>query len=399
MADDIDDTAGGESRDPDVTDTAGSDADGGASSDPVQAEGGASRDPAKRTDPTASDLDDALAVAMAPDGEVAKDKPEDEDGEKQADDGDTEGDEPEGKAKDDDQDEGDEEEGDEPEPAPYPELEPTEAERRALSKTANKRLDKLLELRRPAHFGEAVRAAAEANGFDGPMLRHWIETGGKVNKAQPEEAAQHLVDLAVTIRAGGPEKAKSLPPAEKARLLREMADKLSPLPRTEPEVITLPPELRDAVDAGTLEEEEAKQLAKARADKAKPKQPPAKPEEKAPAKTEERDQGEKPWFTEAEHAKGLEEAQKEFSKAAAKHGPDWKRISSEVIERVKARSAQIHPKAYAQLVRDQIDFVLAKRTKPAKTPPRSPVPSGSGKPEQKGEMNDEELLDFVINPK
>jgi len=419
---DLDDTAGGSDRDPDV-DTAGSSAEGGGSGDPDHAAGGDSRDPAKRTDPDASasdgedSLEDALAVAMAPDGEVAKpdadagdEKPEEQQDDQDGDD--AKGEKPEAEKAEDDKGEDDGEKGDKPD-EPYSELVPTDAERRALSKTANKRLDKLLELRHPARFGELVATAAVKNGFvepgeegaepklDGHALRHWLETGGKVNTAPPDEAAMHLAELVINVRAGGPEKAKALPAAERARLLREMADRIAPAPPApEPEVITLPAELQDAVDAGTLDADEAKQLARARAEKAKAKQPgAAKEAEKAPEKpAKEQDQA-KTWFSADEHQKGLDAAMAEYRKAAAKYPQDWKRFSKEVVARVTKLAPDVHPRAYAQLVRDSIEIVIAKRVTPTKAPPRSPGPT-QAPPAKKGEeMTDDDLLDLTINPR
>jgi hypothetical protein len=411
-----------EHRDPDEggLDTAGGAGDGASDRDPVtKAAGGERRDPAKRASPgdnardddttsddhASVDLGDVLDDLVNPPEEREETKAEaDVEEAETGDDGDEEGDDDqvsETEADDEGTDaEKDEAKDDGEKPEADAEADPddlTEEERKRLPKKVNRQLDRLLKSKRELKEAADLGADIERRAIKGfpklETLQTWIDTGVFIQTAPEDQALERLVDLALTVRTGSD--AKKLPPEERARHLRELADRIAPAPG--PKVITLPDELREAVEAKVMSQEEAEGIALTRQSAKEAKaQPPAK---KPPAEPQREEQPQGP--TRAEFERGVTEAKVEYRKLAAKYGPDWKRLEKDVVARVKERAHTVHPSAFAQLVRDQADIVLAKRRPASKAPPKSPAPSKRGPaPEAKADdMTDDDLLAMTIGEK
>lgn len=417
--DEVDKTVGSSQGEPESTetDTAGSSSNGAETTDPEsKAAGGKNRDQAKKTKPDTADTDsetddvdlaDTLALLTDPpdekgekeakDQETSKETAEDDQATDGEDDNDVADDDSKDDAEDtDDADDSDEEKQGEETAEDDPDK-LTDTEQRALSKGARKKLERLLKLKPAARFGEDIASLAHQGKFsDEASIAQWIKTGGLVNTATPEKAAEHLVTMALNVQTQG--KASRLPPAERAALLRSMADKISPSPK--PRAFALPDDLQTLVSDEALSKEDAEVLALRRLDveeKAKAKSRQAESEESEESEAVDAP-AESTGPTKVEYDQGINEAKKVYGELQAKYPSDWPRLSKMIVDRVRARSERTHPLDFAALVRDQADVVIAKLRPATKTPPKSPAPTKRS-PSRSEETTDDDLLAMTIGEK
>jgi hypothetical protein len=338
-------------------------------------------------DTAAPDENDALNSLLdeitghKPD-EPAKEKPE-KDAEVEP-----EAKEPEEKAEADPEEKAEEEKDDAEKPDEADDVLLSETERKALSKKANARYDKLLEERKnsaPAiSFAKAIEADMKAYGLDGRQLKAWIDTGGLINTGKPDEAVDELVNIVAHIRTGG--KAADLDAAGKAQILRDQADLLSPIEAPaapEPQVVFVPRELADAVEAGTLTQEDAEALALKR-HRAKNPPPPAaqrQPAKAQPTKKPAPQADPRKAEYEKAVADGTQKANAVFNEFKARYASDWSKLEPEIDKFIRERAAATLPAGYEKLARDACQAIVARHKPAPKVPPKTGPPAG--KPPEK----------------
>ncbi len=378
-----DDTAGASERDP---------ADDQNTTEGDHGNGAAGREPDEKPE---TDIDADLLAAVDEGMKAAageSEEPADE-----ADDQTDAGDESTEDASEESDEEKTEDEGKEPKAEDDPNA-LTETERKALSKKANEKFDRLLKerttLKKASEFAEEVRTIAETGKMDRATVDGWLKTGARINTAPPAAASLELAHIAVNALVG-PERSKGLTAPQRAAELRKIADRIAPAAKAAPaapaapQFLFMPKDLAELVATEQLPEADARDLALQRWQKANPPAPPkaadpppaAEEEEQAPASKAAQDAP--PW-TQETYEKGKAESLKVWQELAKKHGPAFsKEVRDELLGRLKARSASTRPEGYADLLRDQAAIVLAQRQfrprKPAQSitgPPRS---GGSGK--------------------
>lgn len=425
-------------------DAAGERADGGDDRGPAsKAEGAKRRGPAESDDPADSDssadgdanvdLSDILSDLTDPEKASARKQSDDakaDDGGEEREDDDEERDDDAADDEDDassePEDEGDDEDGDDATAKDEADeatddaedkdaedddakSELTEAELKRLPKRTREEIQRLVKLKPAARFGADVAEAAKAGGYaNEKTLFFWLQTGGIVNKAPPEKAVDHLLGIALNVHTKG--QAAKLPPAERATLLRKLADRIHPAPP--PRVVTLPEDLTEAVSSEAISKEEAELIAVRRLEKADAKKRKEQGDDERPPAREERadDQPDEAQAeTERERREaivetraGVKAALKVYKEFALKFPRDWKRLYPEIVKRVKARVERTHPADFAEMVRDQCDVVVNRRRAAPRTPPKSP-PGGKRAPtrpaDESGSISDDDLLAMTIGEK
>jgi hypothetical protein len=270
--------------------------------------------------------------------------------------------------------------------APVPVLTPEEqAEISQAPKGYRKRLKDLLT-ERSTHRTEIEKTKAQVEElapvkqFTDGLIKHASEAGLVVSREDGTIDASGLRD---TIE----ERlllAKSTP-KQRAAYYRELADAEDP----EGVPVSLPQDLKDLVDTGTIPADEAEAIARKRMLKAKqPEIEQRRQREEAIRKEQlQREQSTKA-FNEAKTA-GYGEIKKVAQEYINRFGEEWDPIGSAVNVKLEKLIAKTDPSAWGDLARTVIEAEVAKRKAPLRKPPTTPAPTNSP-PKKEGEVMSEE---------
>lgn len=249
--------------------------------------------------------------------------------------------------------------------------------RRLLRQTLEAAIKTTADLKPRAKIADDIAKHIGEAGIDGKGLYNLVEMVRAVNTAKStEDAAMPFLEEALAVRTEG--KARTMSAADKARVLREMADRLSPAPKK----AELPADLAALVETGALKPEQAQLLADT---EARGKQPEPTPEPRA--------EQPRPRFSPEDIDRGASEVVKVEREMRAKYPQEFSRWLAEIREETDT-IRELPPAKWAAQVRKEFDLRIARRA-PAKVPTKSPKPSGAGtKPPGKPNERDAVLAAF-----
>lgn len=233
--------------------------------------------------------------------------------------------------------------------------------RRLLRQTLAEAVKETAALRPKADTADKIADHIKAAGLDGKGLYGLVEMVKAVNAAKDvDEAAMPFLLEALAVKTAG--KSRSSSKADHARLLREMADRLSPIPKPK----ALPDNLAALVEVGDITEEQARVLANH-----------ATPETPEP-EVASRVQPETPRYSQNDLDSGASAVVKVEQEMRSKYPQEFARWLADIRETEMENIRDLPPAKWANQVRKEFDLRIAKRAPSVKVPTKSPAPKGAG---------------------
>jgi hypothetical protein len=161
---------------------------------------------------------------------------------------------------------------------------------------------------------------------------------------------------------------KGKSPKEIAAYYRGIAEDLDP----DSVPVTLPQDLKDLVELGSLPAEEADGIARKR--EAKAKQPELEKRHQSEAAAKQAEQVQAQAFQKVQ-ATGYQEIAGVAKGYQTRYGAEWDAIGKAVEAELEPLLPKMHPSAWAKLAKTVIEAEVAKRKTPLRTPSTTPAPT------------------------
>ncbi len=272
---------------------------------------------------------------------------------------------------------------------------PDAKELAGFAKPVRKRIERLMgrvhQAEKRAKIGNSIVDFAERNHMPPPVFKDWLQLGAEVVGETDGKAA--AVRLSHEVAALADENlTEDSTPAQRAAVLRRLADDMDPEGAKPPEPTKLPDDLADLVETGTLSKEDAEaafERRQAKAGKGKP----------ATTTTKAADAGNKPDATKianqqaaARDARGKAEV-KRIQDGYAKRQPElWKKALPLVRARLKEWKGA-PPEHWGRIVEREAKIALQEVTPAKRSPPPATRPSG-GRASREADRDD---LDKILD--
>lgn len=238
---------------------------------------------------------------------------------------------------------------------------------KAYRKELKKIFEERHELRNQVQQTKAqFEELAPVKQFTDALIKHAVDAGLVISGEDGKIDASNLRDLIEQER-----QLHGKTPKEIAAYYRNIANDLDP----DSVPVTIPQDLRDLVEVGTLKEEEALVLARKRdAELKKPETDLRRQREEANRKEQQLRETQAKVLHKAKQD-GLSEIHQVATKYHARFGVEWDSIQKQVEAKLDPLMAETNPKGWARLAETVIESVIASRKVPVRKPTTTPAPA------------------------